>query len=129
MGAWYFESSRTLQAIRRSYEREQNFEGAGGLTNDRLSRIESLNLDFFVRRFGYRLKGPLRDAHKTPPSAFCSVNRAILAALAFTSAAFWSFRLADLITLAAPNYRLRNPVVYETKTRVRSRIDFPLSEH
>ena len=47
MGAWYFESSRTLQAIRRSYEREQNFEGAGGLTNDRLSRIESLTLDFF----------------------------------------------------------------------------------
>ena len=44
MGAWYFESSRTLQAIRRSYEREQNFEGAGGLTNDRLSRIESLNI-------------------------------------------------------------------------------------
>jgi len=50
MGAWYFESSRTLQAIRRSYEREQNFEGAGGLTNDRLSRIESLNLDFFPSR-------------------------------------------------------------------------------
>ncbi len=48
MGAWYFESSRTLQAIRRSYEREQNFEGAGGLTNDRLLRIESLTLDFFV---------------------------------------------------------------------------------
>ena len=39
-------ASLTLQAIRPSYEQERNFEAAGGPTNGRLSKIESLTLGF-----------------------------------------------------------------------------------